>query len=222
MTELQTWWAAAGGQAPPRELVEAQRGLTRAQRRAARRAVRRGEAVADPAAARLAVAQARVVVRRRPGAWLIAFFALLVAGWVAFAVAQLTSGHPVLGAFFAATAVFGAWVLYRLHPRYVRAARLAERRNREALEQAGQPYPDDPAAAEPVQPPASALAAAAVALWAFYDLIFGILSDLIDGRGFDLAHAVARGAFFATGMTVVNLTVLRRRTERQSQRPIGD
>jgi hypothetical protein len=221
MSDLRTWWAAAGGQAPPAELVAAREGLSRRQRRAAARAVRRGEAADDPAVARLAVGLARVFLRRRPSATLIAFFALLVAGWVAFAVSGFAAGHTAVGVLFSAVTVFGAWTLNRMRPRYAHAAQVAERLNREVLERAGTPYREDAQAAAPVRPPAAGVAAGAVVLWAFYDVTFGALGDLVDGRSLEVAHVVARGALFATLMVIVNLTVMRRRTARQSQRPIA-
>jgi hypothetical protein len=55
----------------------------------------------------------------------------------------------------------------------------------------------------------------------FDDLSFGALIDAVAGRSSSLGHAVAHGALFATVMCVANLTILRRRTKRQSQRPVN-
>jgi len=60
-----------------------------------------------------------------------------------------------------------------------------------------------------------------VLVWILQDLTYGALLDLFDGRPLTLGHVVLRGAAFATGMAVLGVTVLRRRTKRQSQRPIA-
>src|SRR4051812_46863589 len=165
VSDVRTMWAAAGGQAPPRELIEARAGLSRGERRAAARAVRRGETADDPALARLAVAMARAAIRRHPSRPLVGFFALLVVGWAGFAITGFAAGHFVVGALLSATFLFGLWVLNRMRPRYAEAARSAERLNREALERAGQPFREDPDAAEPVRPSAPAVTVAALTLW---------------------------------------------------------
>src|SRR3954453_3550988 len=221
MLDFSSVLGAAQGQAPSREVVAAREGLTLAQRRAASRAVRRGEAADDPGVARLAVAQARLVVRRRPGAGLIVFFAAMVALWLGFAVWAFAAGHLALGLLLAATVPSGVWALWRLRPAGFASAREADRRNREALERAGCPYVEDPAGAEPARMPPVAIAAGVVVVWIFQDVIYGTALDLFDGRPYTLGHAVLRGALFATLMSVVSLTLMRRRTQRQSQRPIA-
>ena len=221
MVDLRSAWQAAAGQPPPRELVAARRGLTRAQRRTASRAVRRGEAADDPAVARLAVAQARMALRRRPGAPLVWFFAAMVALWAAVAVWALARGHVALALVFAVVTPYGLWTLWSIRPTAFTAARQAERGNRETLERAGCPYEEDLAAAEPVRLPVTATAAGVVALWLFDDLFYGAVVDLFDGRPLRLGHVVLRGAAFATLVAVANLTWVRRRTKRRSQQPIA-
>jgi hypothetical protein len=221
MIDLQSVLGAAQGQGMPRELVAAREGLSRVQRRAASRAVRRGDAADDPAAARLAVAQARLFVRRRPGAallWSLAAIVVLMAG---VAVWTFARGQVVLGLVFAATTPLSLWALWRLRPAAVTVALEAERRNREALERAGRPYVEDDAAAEPIKLPVGAVAAGVVAVWLLQALTYGTLTSLFDDRVLTLGHVVLRGAAFATLMAVVNLTWMRRRTKRQSQRPIA-
>jgi hypothetical protein len=221
MVDVRTWWAAAGGQAPPRELVEARAGLTRAQRRAARRSVRRGRAAENTATARLAVALARVTLRRRAPEWIETFFAFMVVGWLAFTIWGIATGSVLVAVVFAAATVFGVWTLNLMRPRYRRAAQAAERVNRELLERAGEPYRDDAARAEPLEPAPLAVAAGAVGSWVYYDLFFGFLIDAVDRKPLVLRHAVVGGALFATFMTIYHLTIARRRAKRQAHRPIS-
>ena len=54
--------------------------------------------------------------------------------------------------------------------------------------------------------------------WVFYDLVYGGLTDALSDDSLRLGDAVARGAPFATAMTIINLTWMRQRTKRQSRR----
>ena len=55
-------------------------------------------------------------------------------------------------------------------------------------------------------------------MWVLYDLVYGGLTDALSDDSLDPGDAVARGALFATAMTIINLTFMRRRTKRQSRR----
>jgi hypothetical protein len=144
--------------------------------------------------ARLAVALARVTLRRRPSPALRLFFAAMVVAWAAFAVTSLAAGRIAAGIGLSGAFGMGVWVLARMRPRYAEAARRAEQLNREELERAGEPFSENVEASEPVRPPVPAITTSVLALWVFYDLFFGALSDVMDGRHLELGHAVARGA----------------------------
>jgi uncharacterized membrane protein (DUF485 family) len=217
MRDFSTALGAAIGQAPSRELVEAQRGFDRATVRKVRRLVRRGEAAPDPQQARLAVAIAHDMQRRQrlSGTRTMVVFALILVAWAWLAVQQLTGGRPVLGVMFAVLALWGAYLLARL-PVWRRNTDEAERLNRELLE-GDEPHPETSAGglARPSRP---ALAAGVAFALVFYTAGFGALTLAMAGEPLTVGRIVAHGAWFGVAMTVVNLTVMRRRNQRASRR----
>jgi hypothetical protein len=214
-------FGAAAGQAPSREVVESQRGLSAGQRRAARRAVRRGEAVSDPAVARYAVAVARMTLRRRPGTVLRVALWVIAATVGVVAILQLSHGHTVLWIASVGGLALILWASWLLRPAGARAAETAEAANRAVLEQAGTPWRSDPRGGEPVEARFPAVVAGVVGIWLWYDLSYGAVLDAFDDRRLTIGHVVGRGAIFATVMVIVNLTFMRRRTRRQARRPVG-
>jgi hypothetical protein len=202
----------AGGQPLGGEVFAARDSLSRAQRRAAGRAVRRGEAVEDPVAAGLAVAMARMTSAVYLPRWLVACSALIVVAWAWLAVDGLVHGHVATAAGYGCATVFGLWALHTQRRRRLRAAREAERLNREVLLRAGE--------SDDLRVPAqerSILAAAVggAVLWLVYDLTYGAMTELLDGRSLEVGRVVGGGALFATVMLVFNLILMRRYARRQ-------
>jgi len=205
------------GQGPSGEVLIARQAADRRGMRDARRLVRQGRAAADPARARLVVALARESQRQQPGMGLALFFAVLVIAWAALFVAQADRGHLLLALVWAAATIFGVrslWVTWRVATN----AAQAELNNLQLLEEAGQPYPPDaPAVQTPVSYGHRAISAAV--LFVFYDLVFGALSQAMDGKSLSFDAIAQRGAIFAVFMVIANLTVLRGLRERRAQRP---
>ncbi len=98
-----------------------------------------------------------------------------------------------------------------------RAAERAELASLEVLERAGQPYPHD-ASSTPVRPARVAVVGGALLLLVFYDLSYGALTLALHDRVLTIGDAVGRGAIFAVLMVSFNLTLGRRRNERNAGR----
>lgn len=218
MIDWRTSLAAASGVAPAGELVQARRGLTRTQIRAARRAVRKGTRADDPAVARLAVAHAHQIIRRQPSSWTPILAVIIFLLMLDFSIHAVSHGgaEAVAGVAVAVCSVVGALNLAQT-PSRQRNARQAEQLNRDVLDTWGEVYEEDamPARVGPV-----ALAVSSVMLWIFNDLLLGGLLLAFDGRTLSLARVVGQGAGFATITVILNLVWVRRRTERQARRPI--
>jgi len=187
-----------------------------------KRMVQAGGAASNAQEARLAVALARDLERQRQiaGPRTMAFFALIVLGWLGFAISAFIGGEPVLGAIFAAYSVFGVWVFVNRW-RTRRGPKLAEGRNLAYLESIDESS-NAPRERENafVEPPRVDLAMAAVAVTLFYTTAFGALTAAMDGDPITVTHVLARGALFGVFMTVVNLTAGRRRRRRSRALPV--
>lgn len=183
--------------------------------------MRRGEAADDPAVASLAVAQARMVLRRREERALALLGTAGVVAYAALAAWAFARGHFVLGLVLAVVVLSGGWLLWRMSPPAFVLAGDAERRNRDALERAGRPYVDDSAGAEPAAVPVGAIAVGVVVLWITDALALGSVRRLADGGPSTLGPIVASGAVLATVLAVSRLAWMRRRMARESQRPIA-
>jgi hypothetical protein len=202
--------------APAQDVLAAEAGVDRRTVRQVRRLVRRGAVAQDIPRARLAVALARDAQRRQPGRSLMAFFALLVLGWIWFFMARLREGHvDVLAAIWAALSVWGIYVLWVLWRTQLRA-RQAELCNLRFLQEVGEPYREETRG--PVLVPIPALVISAFVAFAFYDLGFGALALAMDGSALSVGRVVTHGAFFAAVMTLFNMTLMRSRTTRQALR----
>jgi hypothetical protein len=166
----------------------------------------------------LAVAVARELQRRQPSPVVAVLFACFVVGFVYFFVREMTRPtlHPK-AAFWGIAAVGGLAALWELW-RGAKTAPRAELANLRYLEQAGQPYPRD-VDSRPVSVSPAARVLAAVALFALYDLTYGGLTLVMDGKTLTLDGVAGRGALWAAGMVIVNLTVLHSAHERDLQKP---
>lgn len=220
MAGIRTAWGAAIGQAPSRDLEEARKGFSRAELRQVHRIVRAGEAAPDARQARLAVAIARDRQRteRLAGTGTMLIVVLIVVLWAGTAVGRAADGDVVLGVLFGASTVLGVWTVVAWRRGRGRAA-LSERRNLDVLERAGEPAEPQPAGrgalAEPNRP---AFVAAVAAAFLFYVVSFGTLTTLMDDAPLTLGHVLGRGATFAILMTITNLTWMRARNRRATQR----
>jgi hypothetical protein len=202
--------------APAQDVLAAEARVDRRAARQVRRLMRRGGVAQDIPRARLAVALARDAQRRQSGLVLMAFFALLVLGWIWFFVARLREGHiDVLTAIWAGASVWGIYLLWVLWRTRLRAPQ-AELRNLRFLQEAGEPYRET--ARGPVPVPIPALVTSAFAAFALYDLSFGALTLAMDGSALSVGRVVTRGAVFAAFMTLFNMTLMRSRTTRQALR----
>jgi hypothetical protein len=213
-----TWLAAGVGQMPSEEIVAAQAGMDRRTVRGVRRLVRRGRVAPDVPRARLAVALARTTQRLQPSPALTVCFALLVALSAWLSVSRGLRGHTDrFAVVWAGVTVWMAYILWALW-RSRRAAPRAELENMRLLQEAGTPYPPD-AVGAPVRASPLTAVTSAVVIFVFYDLGFGASSLASDGKALSFARVVGHGAFFATFMTLSNLTLMRSRHERLSQGP---
>jgi hypothetical protein len=93
----------------------------------------------------------------------------------------------------------------------------AELSNLRFLREAGEPYSYD-AERKPAQVPLPALVASTLAVFAFYDLAFGALTLAMGERELSVGRVIGHGAVFAVLMTVVNMTLMRSRNDRQALR----
>jgi hypothetical protein len=212
------WLAAGMGQGSSGEVLVARQATDRRGMRDARRLVRQGRAAPDPARARLVVALARESQRQHPGIGLTLFFAVLVVAWASLFVVQVDRGHVLLAIVWAAATIFGVhslWVTWRVATN----AAQAELNNLQLLEEAGQPYPPDAPAAAPASVSYRHRAISVAVLFVLYDLVFGALSQAMDGKSLSFDAIAQRGAIFAVFMVIANLTVLRGARERRAQRP---
>jgi hypothetical protein len=198
--------------------MAAQVGMDRRTVREVRRLVRRGGVAPDVPRARLAVALARAAQRLQPSPALMVFFALLVALSVWLFVSEISRGHvDVLVVVWAGFAVWGVYVLWARWRERDTAPR-AELENLRLLEEMGAPYPSD-ARSEPVRVSSLTVVTSALVVFAFYDLTYGALTLAGDGKPFSVARVIGHGAVFAAFMTFANLTLMRGRHQRLSQRP---
>lgn len=211
------WLAAGVGLAPASDVVAALAGMDRRTVRQVRRLVRRGLVAPDAPRARLAVALARDFQRRQPGPLLTVFFTAIIVGWGWFFGRRVAGGQfDPLTLLWGATAAWGIWMGWALW-RMRRGAPRAELRNLAFLRDAGEPYLLD-TECQPAQVPLPAVVASACLVFAFYDLGYGALTLAGNGRTLSISRVVGHGALFAALMTAVNLTVMRKRNEQQTQR----
>jgi hypothetical protein len=176
-------------------------------------------AVDDPRTAWLAAASARWMFENRQGPLPTVFFGLLVISWAVIGVESLVDERWLLGAIFLGFFLWGVWLLYAMRPAAFEKARDAERLNRAVAERAG--IGPGSAAARPREYKPLQTAAAAVALWIFYDLSFGALTRAMDGKSLAVDQIVLNGVLFATFMVIFQLTVGRRRNRSRAERSIG-
>ncbi len=202
---------------PAGDVLAAEAGLHRRTVREARSLMRRGRVAPDVPRARLVVALARDAQRRQSNPLLSAFFAVLVIAWLGLFVARLKEGHvdllAIVWGLAAAWGVYTLWVLWRMRT----GAPRAELCNLSFLREVGEPYSHELERA-PTRVPTPALVTSTLAIFVFYDLTFGALTLAMDGRGLSLARIAGHGAFFAVLMTLFNLTLMRRRNQRQALR----
>jgi polyferredoxin len=203
--------------APARDVLAAEAGMDRRTVRQVRRLMRRGRVAPDVPRARLAVALARDAQRRQSNPLLTAFFAALVVGWIWLFVTRLKGGHiDLLTAIWAGAAAWGIYVLWMLW-RTRTSAPQAELRSLRFLQEAGEPYRYE-AERGPARVPMPALVTSTLVAFAFYDLGFGALTLAMDGKALSVDRVVGHGAVFAAFMTLFNMTLMRRRNNRQALR----
>jgi hypothetical protein len=201
-------WAPGASTAghPTVEVLDASRGLSCRQVRAAERCVARGRAASDETVARLAVALARQRQLRREAPWeRVVFVAIIgLAAWLS--IESLRGGsafRALVPLALTALLIRALWQAIRRS----RTAPLAERKNVLALKRMGRL----PKQRQTQRASASAftLTVQALVLLAFNDLAYGGLVVAVDGGNASLWRVLTRGALFAVFMTAASLTVLR-------------
>ncbi|MFI4992105.1 MAG: hypothetical protein ACHQCH_00620 [Solirubrobacterales bacterium] len=213
---LRNWLAVGLGQGPSAELLAAEADLDRRTVREVQRLVRRGGEAPDVVRARFAVAYARDLQRRKAHPLLVAFWLLLLAGFVWQFVSQIDAGHVALTIFWGASTAWGVYATIAIWRMRSRAPR-AELQNMRVLREAGHPYPDD-ADSRPVKAPWQAVAVAAIFATLFYDVGFGGLTVATNGEALSPSRVLEKGAAFAVLMTLANLTLMRSKNNKDAAR----
>ena len=208
--------AVGMGQGPSAELLATEAALDRSAVREVRRLVRRGDAAPDVVRGRFAVADARESQRRQAHLLLLAFWLLLLAGFVWQLVSEVDAGHAVLAAFWGATTVWGVYITFGILRRRSRAPR-AELENMRVLREAGQGYPVD-TDWRPVSASWQAVAVAAISATLVYDVTFGGLTVATNGEALVLSRVLEKGAVFAVFVTLANLTFIRSKRNKDAAR----